>query len=244
VVEKLDCDTSGEGEMKESGILMTPENIAASAEGRKTQTRRTRGLDIINKPPQSMNNWQLVSVLQRDGETVARFITPDGNGDISLVCPYGGVGDFLYIKEAWSVCSFSEYFAASSQLLIAYKLGGQEWRTVNWETWQKYASSKYYSWQSPMFMPKLFARHWNEIISVRAERLQDMSYNDVKAEGIDMSLPDGFMKDEHWQLPENKDLPFGYMRFKYLWDSINKASGHPWEKNEWVWPIGYKAVSK
>ena len=76
--------------MKETGILFTPENIRLIRDNRKVQTRR-----VINPQPQPPGvlttgdgNWR---VLLKNGMTKVF--------DWQRDCPYGRVGDKLYIKE-------------------------------------------------------------------------------------------------------------------------------------------------
>ena len=76
-------------------------------------------------------------------------------------------------------------------------------------------------------MPKFAARIWLEVVSVRAERLQDISYEDVKAEGI--LFP--FSKQTLW-----------LEAFGQLWDSLNAKRGHLWSANDWVWAVEFSVV--
>ena len=74
---------------------------------------------------------------------------------------------------------------------------------------------------------------------IRVERLQDITNEDAKSEGIDI----GAIDDEKYQknvayrmLADN--LPKA--RFGDLWDSINKARGYGWDTNPWVWVIEFE----
>lgn len=68
-----------------------------------------------------------------------------------------------------------------------------------------------------------------EIVRVRLERLQDISEEDARAEGID----DGWLVREKF--------PTAQVAYQYLWDSIN-AKKYPWSANPWVWVIEFRRI--
>jgi hypothetical protein len=74
-----------------------------------------------------------------------------------------------------------------------------------------------------------------EIVSVRVERVQDISEEDAEAEGINCADP--------FKVPYRglyiADAP---LRYAFLWDSINAKRGFGWDKNPWVWVIEFKRV--
>lgn len=221
--------------LKETGIIMSGSHPRDILDGRKTMTRRTWGLEEVNKDP---DNW-FPGVLRTDGRW--SFISKDLKTELVIKCPYGQVGDLLYIKETWAICSFSANFAKENQLQVAYRAGeprinphpesmthSLEWRTVDYETWQKYACQKYHSWQPSLFMPKAFARIWLPITDLRAERLQKITDIDARREGI----------------PNSAYAINGITSFKKLWDSLNAKRGYGWDKNKWVWPITFHKVKE
>jgi hypothetical protein len=79
-------------------------------------------------------------------------------------------------------------------------------------------------------MPKKYARIWLEITDIRVERVNNISDEEAKKEGI-------IVKD-----PENYNAfmtPYRHLFFK-LWDSIYNN----WSSNPWVWVIEFKVVDK
>jgi hypothetical protein len=90
-------------------------------------------------------------------------------------------------------------------------------------------------WLPSIFMPRRASRITLEIISVRVERLNDISEEDAKAEGATIcSLDSGptFYEDH-----KNGSHKVG---FAGLWQSINGAGS--WDKNPWVWVVEFKRV--
>lgn len=109
-----------------------------------------------------------------------------------------------------------------------------------------------------IFLPLWAARIFLQVTDVRVERLREISVEDAKAEGLKcLTKDDGIT----WKygIPDADGLPGtgrheGWcwsdwcvdprMAFKKLWDSINAARGHGWEKNDWVWAYTFKQIER
>ena len=169
--------------MKETGIIFSTEMVRAIQEHKKTMTRRTWGLEKVNKNP---DDWQLVAFFL-DGK--ARFYNSKTDGDVTLKCPYGGVGDRLRIKETFAHCG-NELHLSSWVALVAYKADGTI-RTIPFgdneppkEKWWNTGKPFDY-FQPSIFMPRWASRITREITAIRAERLQEITEEDAKAEGVE-----------------------------------------------------------
>jgi hypothetical protein len=81
-------------------------------------------------------------------------------------------------------------------------------------------------------MPRVASRITLEIVSIRVERLQDISEEDAKAEGVTLDCPIGNIK-------VYAAAPYKY-NFAHLWESINGPGS--WNLNPWVWCIEFKKV--
>ncbi|WP_057935832.1 hypothetical protein [Algoriphagus resistens] len=80
----------------ERPILFNTEMVQANLEGRKTQTRRTKGLD---KYPDY--NWQNISSVNGTDIKCAMADTPDR---LLLVrSPYGQPGDLIWVRESFTI---------------------------------------------------------------------------------------------------------------------------------------------
>jgi len=83
-------------------------------------------------------------------------------------------------------------------------------------------------WQPSIHMPRRLSRIMLEIMDVRVQRLQDITEEDAKAEGI--------------ELPERTVTHYdGQYRdaFAALWDRLNAKRGYGWDTNCWVWRIEF-----
>lgn len=107
-------------------------------------------------------------------------------------------------------------------------------------------------------MPRWASRLTLEIVEVRVQRLQEISTEDCKAEGVQLPVstddsPEGKARPLLRLTGPISPVEFGgghperwveadYWRFEYanLWDSLNAKRGHSWESNPFVWVIGFR----
>lgn len=223
--------------MKETGILFTPDNHRLILSGNKTQTRR-----VITPQPPLDGSWRpkAHSVFPNlwlgysPSGLMRNDVGPDSE-HCEWKCPYGSVGDRLYVKEGVIThCSIPQLFG--------YYMDGCR------------ATEPWMTRRTAMFMPKSMARTWLEITEVRVERVQDISEEDAIAEGMQPSkmtekdIADMQISDAAPHIKElARILGTGHFTAKFnyqmLWDSINKKK-HPWSSNPWVWVIAFKRVQR
>ena len=78
-----------------------------------------------------------------------------------------------------------------------------------------------------------------EVTDVRVERVQDISDEDVIAEGIKR------LEFEGWRIPgDTFTFHFSALAFARLWDSLNAKRGHGWDQNFWVWVVEFKRLGQ
>ena len=83
-------------------------------------------------------------------------------------------------------------------------------------------------------MPRWASRIALEIVSVKVERVQDISIHDVQAEGVRSSAYPGSrsaLRRFHAQLRG---------AFRETWDSFYARHGFGWDENPWVWALEFK----
>lgn len=221
--------------MKETGIIMSGDHPLKVLDGRKTMTRRTRGLNKINESP---GDWVCTGT---DGLNWG-FKNLYMEEQITIKSPYGGVGDLLWMKETWKIRDASEIVKLDDTEFIVYKAGGEleklhgdicyneygKWLQVIWRAEETGA------WQSSMHMPRVISRSEMLITGITPERVQQITEEDVKAEGVKPKFVGGITTLKYQDY--YKYVP----AFAELWDSLNLKRGHGWEHNDWVWAITFK----
>jgi hypothetical protein len=157
-------------EVKERPILLQGPMIQATLDDRKTQTRRLRGLEEINKKPGEY--WlDSISLEPRKLVMVARFRHISGDS-VSVNCPYGKAGDHLWCRETWANVTED-----GRPDCFIYKADNGE-------------LSQYKIWKPSIHMPRKASRILLKITGIRAERLQDISSPDCRNEGCPPDMLD------------------------------------------------------
>lgn len=208
--------------MKERPILFSGPMVRAILDGRKTMTRRTRGLDKININP---NQWKLDALLP-DGTAVFNF--KNGYEIVKIKCPFGQPGDRLFVKEKFSVCYHEENFAD-----IIYA-ADRERQTFPITGWIVNAIEQHGEYLRPsIHMPKWASRITLEIINVRVERVKKITLEDAYRAGFLGS----YSKDEEGM---KHKLMSPIEDFAITWDSLNAKKGFGWDANLFCWVIEFR----
>lgn len=86
--------------MGERPILFKPEMVLAILEGEKTRTRRTKGLEQVNEAP---DEWvfegKVVDSVEKRDVGKYCFLNEESGECAYVKCPYGKVGDHLWVRE-------------------------------------------------------------------------------------------------------------------------------------------------
>lgn len=215
--------------MKEKPILFSGEMVRAILSGAKTQTRR------VVKPQPHAGVRETVVVV---GNVLSGF--EDGHGR-QLRCPFGQPGDRLWVRETFlhelqnyeiaDTGDYDSFFVHNGK--IEYGADGAKERHL----YPNRIGSPWMAKRPSIHMPRWASRITLEVTDVRVERLQDISEDDARAEGVEPikrwthygeGATDGGRL--YWRQP-----------FCELWDSIN-AKRAPWASNPWVWCIEFKRV--
>ena len=203
--------------VKEHPILFTTDNVKAILDGKKTQTRR-----IMNPQLKDNAGWRGLVPLYGFGDYSHghKYHGHFRLEEVPEVCPYGQVGDRLWVRETF----FDNAFFEDDQDNVLYRADGEFEEQIP----EDYIGA---AWSPSIHMFKWMARIWLEITKVRVERVQDISEDDAKAEGVP-------------GIATHKPYPKQYRdSFEVLWDSINLKRGS-WESNPWVWVIEFEKILK
>jgi hypothetical protein len=167
-----------------------------------------------------------------------------------FTCPYGQVGDRLWVRETFVL----EYWedepkAPADRPMFHYKpadpmneYDSEHWKIPHYKATDP-APDLYYGdidenddgepkckWRPSIFMPRWASRITLEISDVWCERLKDITEADACAEGVDnlhLIFKNG---------PSYRDT------YADLWDRLNKKRGAGWETNPYVWVVEFKRV--
>ncbi|EAB1980457.1 hypothetical protein M1Y80_002305 [Salmonella enterica subsp. enterica serovar Hadar] len=210
--------------MKELGMIFNAEMVNAILSGRKTQTRR----------PIKWKQTRFTEIAERDDGSLWPWAEDcERGGDIWFACPFGEVGDRIWVRETWQVIhdhidesSHVEYRTYAPSIP---KEKDRYWHTVYAEHFgDESREDRGFPWRPAIHMPRWASRITLEITDVRVERLRDLSEEDAKSEGI---IPSAGGVLPGWEYRIN---------FRDLWMDIYGTDN--WEANPWVWVIEFKRV--
>ncbi len=208
--------------MKEIPILFAGWKVRAILDG-ATQTRR---------PVKPQPNPRYMETIRLDKDYGWRI----GNeaGGVFIKCPYGQPGDRLWVRETFQPLYAEGYHAG----------------TVDWKTGEGYAVSYRATdgvkefmdfthdgdgelstrcWPS-IHMPRWASRLTLEVVSVRVERVQEITEEDARAEGVEPIVVATTQKDYNG---ESVEMLSHTAAFLNAWDSIYSKT-YPWDSNPWV----------
>ncbi|UJL36155.1 hypothetical protein JK642_13505 [Pantoea agglomerans] len=222
--------------MRERPIIFNADMVRAVLDGRKTQTRR-----IIQSPAKNMQASGHKVIEYREpgdkwyGEHVFSMRNQSGTWcdytkeQFLAKCPFGAVGDRLWVRETFRVHS-----RATDVATLVYKASEQQSWTqqthrVPIEKCNKPAVVD--TWTPSIHMPRWASRITLEITCVRVERLNSMTEKDALAEGC---------LGGHDSIPGYQYSATPHEHFHHVWQSIYGADS--WQANPWVWVIEFKRV--
>lgn len=247
--------------MKYKPIIMGADSVRAILDGKKTMTRRVVKPQPINMPDGAYINPYNHNYEHFTAWTMDNKMLLGCGGNIKNTahwkCPYGIVGDRLWVKETWTT-QHDGIHDDNGFGIYVYKADG-EWLD-NTE------GGNVSRWESPIFMPKEASRITLEITDIRVEKLQSIMEKDAKAEGVisDDEYADRAGEENLFPCPICNGYQvheaLGYnlgitevdctacdtekKRYSIIWDSLNAKRGYPWASNPWVWVVEFKLVEE
>ena len=211
--------------IKERPILFSGEMVRAILDERKTQTRR------VVKPQPNTRVWKDKTP---SGELHWFTNRSHSFGSQTLLrCPFGVPGDRLWVRETWQrgVAKYDgESVSVARFKSFATVMG--EWDLVHEQDCEVQDAKWEGRWRPSIHMPRWASRITLEVADVRVERLQEIEYEDIQAEGFEVP-----MRKLHVD-------PFGIQKqdFASGWDALHAKTVHTWDKNPWVWVVEFKQV--
>lgn len=219
--------------MKERPILFSAPMVRALLAGTKTQTRR------IIKPQPSEGVTGFWYATHPESKRWTGAFCKINMVDTWVKCPYGQPGDRLWVKETTvnvEAHGFVGPVYAESEEGHAYRSWGLGPNPVEVEP-------EDVKLRPSLFMTRKMARILLEVTAIRVERLQDITEEDAKAEGIVLSTPAEKVQGEKKDLWKhgNAVTSSPVRAYKHLWESINGPES--WDANPWVWIVEFKRVT-
>lgn len=186
-------------------ILFNTEMVRAILDGRKSCTRRLVKFFSGENP-----RW---TGYIKDG-----LMLYNGKNEPCIrKAPYQP-GDILYVRETWMDYAGLTMYKADCDI---YRLD-----SLNFAG---------FGWKPSIHMPKEAARIWLKVTDVRVERLQEITIDGIRNEGISsMAVHAG-------------DMEIALKEWKNLWNSTIKKTdldSYGWEANPWVWVIEFERCEK
>ena len=230
--------------MKERGMIFNSEMVRAILDGRKTQTRR-----IMKVQPESNQLGLLLITDSTKHSDIGKYHWAESNATGNHVrsklfsCPFGAVGDRIWVRETWGVVSHA---FSDDGLMIdwvpdrpATAIHEMPFGNGYYSGYAIYAADGDFTWgdddgyedgrscwKPSIHMPRAASRILLEITNVRVERLRSMSQDDARAEGV---------------IAASGPMEAG-LAFRELWDSIYGEES--WKANPWVWVIKFKRIEE
>lgn len=209
--------------MAEHPITYSNDMIISYQNDKKKETRRV----IIPQPYYedliSAFNWIRGSYWHKT-HAMAQFQgSSEATSLITKDCPYGQVGDVLWVREA------------------IYEYDGWAWYksddTPVWDNRQAARWRHKAKFLSARYMPRWACRYKQTITGIRVERLQEITKKGAINEGA--KIPNLTRYGVTLDVMVNHRTGF-----VTLWDSLNAKRGYGWKDNPWVWVISYPKLSE
>lgn len=212
-------------------ILFNADMVRAILDGRKTVTRR------VVKLPKSIER----DLEFREDGSIWWQSDGDGYGDGGRFSDLGKcvkyfdlspyrVGDILYVRETWCKDAGRYLYRANYSDNEKFYMNGQEVDI---------------KWHPSIHMPRDAARIWLRVKNMRAERLQEITDDDIQREGVHGD-PYTFAASEFYDRPELKDN-YSKAQFAGLWNNTIKPADrnrYGWAANPWVWVVEFERCEK
>ena len=211
-------------------ILFNTEMVRAILDGRKTCTRRlvkTRRKDACGFYVTKKTDGSFAGIYEYD-ENESMFDNP-------LEPPYQP-GDILYVRETWEhfeccCCEGDEHgncYREPQQSALNKSCGCYMYRATD----EIYEDAM---WHPSIHMPKEAARIWLKVTDVRAERLQKITADGIRNEGLSSAAV------------HCGDMEIALKEWENLWNNTIKKSDldrYGWNANPWVWVIEFERCEK
>jgi len=247
--------------MKERPIIFSADSVQAILRGEKTQTRR-----ILKPQPPSQER-----VMAQSGAMfglLAVYADQTAPGIWRVTGPVWAVRELMPTGQT----EWRSHWAPRDRLWVkeAFALSAKDpdthepdvkdeddWDAPIYRTdgenqgggWTRDGKPIPPPWRSPLFMPRWASRITLEVGDIRVQRVQDISEEDAKAEGVP--------NVREWLTSIAAEQPIIGTRktfgdypytasFAVKWDEINgdrDGGAYLWSKNPWIWVMSFRPIN-
>lgn len=248
--------------MTEKPISFSAPMVRAIIDGRKTQTRR-----VITVPWAKKRKTTPYSPYFEESD--GKLLFQDEFGDWldfekKWQCPYGSKGTKLWIREEWRTIKDQDHLKPSNCCIASTIQYRSDMSTqIPGDTTKDEDFGK---WRRSRFIPKSFSRLQQLLVKdVRVERVQDITEEDAKAEGVESLDSERTIEEADYSICERcggtglyndvgpslgvipdcdcPDCDTHLKRFQNLWDIINsRRPGCSWKDSPWVWVVEFERI--
>ncbi|MCF5691104.1 hypothetical protein GIV23_12035 [Pseudomonas sp. PA-1-2A] len=219
-------------QIKERPILFSAPMVRAILEGRKTVTRRA-----VKPQPEVRMVDMIGPMLTFKNKRGGHWLYPNAKAQIIADCPYGKPGDRLWVRETFIDLHGTgvEHRPDPAGPLQRYAYAADCRPRSHSDEARKDFGLKY---KPSIHMPRAACRILLEITDVRVERLQDITEEQARAEGVRLYTDHAELGD-WWHVDGIETYSADPRKsFELLWSSV----GGDWNANPWVWVVECKRV--
>jgi len=236
--------------MRERPILFSGPLVRAILDRRKTQTRR-----LITPQPEHVREHMDGRIRVPDGWRWRETYGADDGGrfaeNVAEHCPFGRRRDLLWVRETWRTGVALDHMspaAIADQCINAGYV--KPWAPLKYEADGATINDDNFhrgdfggGWgktRVAIHLPRWASRLLLEVTEVRVQRLQDITEEDARAEGVDADT--SACDHARRTCAEVACTGPGYRAaFADLWNEINGERAS-WASNPWVWVITFRWV--
>ena len=204
-------------------ILFNTDMVRAILDGRKSCTRR-----LVTTRRKAACGFYVTKKADGTFSGIYEYDENESMFDNPLMPPYQP-GDILYVREtyvAWYLPHGENTYCYRATEPNGNKRPTSPEYDCDWEV---------KPWKPSIHMPKEAARIWLKVTNVCVERLQDITADGIRNEGLSsMAVHAG-------------DMEIAVKEWKILWNGTIKKSDidrYGWDANPYVWVISFERCEK
>ena len=212
-------------------IPFSPAMVRALLDGQKFMTRR------VLKPQPKNIAWDA----EQGPDGTWRLRSPRFNVTEPLHVPYA-IRDLLWVREHHTATCITDDRSVS----LDFPVKASGFPSSIKDFWpERCRLPNVDALRPPMFLPLEFSRLTLRVTEVRVQRLQEISEEDIWAEGIappseTMTIQECLARAAKFGTGESAPRT----AFAWLWNSLNEQRGFGWDVNPWVCAISFEVIAE